>query len=390
MSDHEASQPPPPPPPPPAPPSRPLLRRDEHKHLAGVAGGLADYLGVEAGGLRFAFVLLALFGVGVPLYIAGWLVMPSPRMPQSYFQRWFGTPPSPVLLVTVAAGLFVLFTLFDGPGHDGGPDWGLGWGLALLLGGWLLFRADRRAHMTAGAPVMGPPTPWPPASAWHGPGGTAYTPPVAAPSEPRPPSILGRATVGVALASLGVAALLEQLRVVALEPHQYAALALAIVGLGLIVGAWAGRAYGLIAAGLLLLPVLFVLSMPPLPVGSGAGDFRYAPTTVAALRDSYTLGAGELELDLSDLELNGATEQVHVGVGAGQTTIIVPDDVTVAATVEVAAGDAELFGQRYVGEPFMEQLSQTFEGTSAQAGRLELHVEHGLGQIIVRRESQES
>src|SRR3712207_3105268 len=159
-SGEQAGSPPPPPPPPPLNNSaRPLQRRDHAKHLAGVAGGLADYLGVEASFVRLALFILAFFGIGVPVYIVGWLAMPSPSMPQSYLERWFGRTPSPAALLAVTAGIFLLFSLVDGPGYDGGPEWGFGWGLALLFGGWLLFRADTRSRLAGAAPVMGPPSP---------------------------------------------------------------------------------------------------------------------------------------------------------------------------------------------------------------------------------------
>ncbi|MPZ73929.1 MAG: PspC domain-containing protein [Nitriliruptorales bacterium] len=404
MSDHEAPQPPAdddapgqetlsPPPPPPPPPSapRPLLRRDDHKHLAGVAGGLADYFGVEASAVRVGFFILAFFGIGIPVYIVGWLAMPSPTMPQSYIERWFGRAPTPAALLAITAGVILLMTMVDGPRHDGGPGWGVGWGLALLFGGWLLFRADTRAQAAGGSPaVTGAPAPE--ASTWHGAGGSTPSGPAQpwTPPAPRPRSILGRLTVGVTLALVGVAALLETLGVVSLEPEQYAGLALTIVGFGLIVGAWAGRAYGLIGLGFVLLPLLFVLSIGQMPVRGGAGDVYYKPATVEALRDSYTLGAGELELDLSDLDLDGASQTVRVSVGLGQTTVIVPDDVTVAANIELRVGEVELFTQRYAGGPFLEPINRTFEGASASAGRLELDIDNGMGQLTVRRDSEES
>jgi phage shock protein PspC (stress-responsive transcriptional regulator) len=390
MSDFET--PPPAPdsePPAQAPPSysseRPLLRRDHHKHLAGVAGGLADYLGIDAGIVRIAFVVLAFFGVGLPLYLVGWIAMPSPSMPQSYVERWFGRSPNPAALVGIAAVVIVLFALSDD--HGGG---GVAWGLVLLFGGWLLFRADSRTAVAGGAPVMGPPTPPTAHGTWYGPGGTAAAtaPPVWVPPTPRPRSILGRLTVGVALASVGVAALLDQAGAVSLDPAQYVALAMAITGFGLVISAWAGRAYGLIGVGFLLLPVMLVLSIGPLPFNEGAGEVTYAPTSVATVAPSYELGAGELELDLGEVDFAGTTRTVAVSVGFGQTTIIVPDDVTVAADLEMRAGEIELFGVRQVGRPFLGPVTQTFEG-QAGAGRLDLVVDNAVGELVIRRETQE-
>jgi phage shock protein PspC (stress-responsive transcriptional regulator) len=404
MSDHETQQPAPddgphtaPPPPPPPTAARPLWRRDHHKHLAGVAGGIADYMDISASAVRVTFVILALFGIGIPVYIVGWLAMPSPSMPRSYVERWFGRSPSPAVLLAVAAVVVLLITVNDGPYHDHGPDWGFGWGLALLFGGWLLFRADSRTQGGGATTVLGPPAPDAGSSTWYGPGGAgAYAPPSPAdtvtaplPRPRRPRSMLGRFTLGVALASVGVAALLERVGAVSLEPQQYAALGLTIVGFGLIAGAWVGRAYGLIGAGVLLLPVVFFLGLGPLPLHGGAGDVQYAPETLEDLRDSYTLGAGELQLDLTALDLDGGTEAIRVAVGLGQTTIVVPDEVTVVADVTLKLGEVELFGRRFEGPPFPEPTTATFEGTSADAGRLELQIDNGVGEIVVRRETEE-
>jgi phage shock protein PspC (stress-responsive transcriptional regulator) len=46
--------------------------------IAGVASGIADYLGIEVTIVRIAIVVLTLAGgFGVPLYLAGWFLMPD-------------------------------------------------------------------------------------------------------------------------------------------------------------------------------------------------------------------------------------------------------------------------------------------------------------------------
>ncbi len=55
------------------------LRRVSAGHLlGGVASGLAQYLDLDVAVVRLAFVVLALVGgAGVPLYVAGWLLIPD-------------------------------------------------------------------------------------------------------------------------------------------------------------------------------------------------------------------------------------------------------------------------------------------------------------------------
>ena len=55
-----------------------LHRSRRHGLVAGVAAGLADYLDLDPTLVRLGFVGLALFGgLAVPLYLAGWLLIPD-------------------------------------------------------------------------------------------------------------------------------------------------------------------------------------------------------------------------------------------------------------------------------------------------------------------------
>jgi len=69
----------------PAQPARVLLRRSyQDRMLGGVAGGLAQYFDVDTIIVRIAFVVLTLFGgAGIPLYLAGLLLIPDEGSDQS-------------------------------------------------------------------------------------------------------------------------------------------------------------------------------------------------------------------------------------------------------------------------------------------------------------------
>lgn len=72
--------------PPAGPPAgpRPLCRPFQDRMLAGVAAGIAQYAGIDATIVRIALaVLTVLGGAGVPLYIAGWLLIPEEGATQS-------------------------------------------------------------------------------------------------------------------------------------------------------------------------------------------------------------------------------------------------------------------------------------------------------------------
>ena len=66
-------------------PERPALRRPfEDRMLAGVAAGLARYVGVDVTIVRIAFVVLTVVGgAGIPLYLAGLLLIPEEGSNQS-------------------------------------------------------------------------------------------------------------------------------------------------------------------------------------------------------------------------------------------------------------------------------------------------------------------
>jgi phage shock protein PspC (stress-responsive transcriptional regulator) len=57
---------------------RSLSRSTSDRMLAGVAAGVARYFGADPTVVRIIFAVLAVFGgAGVPLYLAGWLLIPE-------------------------------------------------------------------------------------------------------------------------------------------------------------------------------------------------------------------------------------------------------------------------------------------------------------------------
>ena len=71
--------------------SRHLERPHEGRMIAGVAVGLADYLGVDVALIRVALVVLAVCGgLGIPLYLAAWLFVPDECDKESVAERLLG------------------------------------------------------------------------------------------------------------------------------------------------------------------------------------------------------------------------------------------------------------------------------------------------------------
>jgi phage shock protein PspC (stress-responsive transcriptional regulator) len=68
---------------------RPLYRPVHDRMLAGVASGLARYFDVDVTLIRIVLVVLTVVGgAGIPLYLAGWLLIPEEGERQSIAARF--------------------------------------------------------------------------------------------------------------------------------------------------------------------------------------------------------------------------------------------------------------------------------------------------------------
>jgi phage shock protein C len=65
-----------------------LSRSREDRDIAGVCGGLAEYLGWDSGRLRIVWVLATIFTAfaGVVVYLALWYLMPEDSTPAPSFE----------------------------------------------------------------------------------------------------------------------------------------------------------------------------------------------------------------------------------------------------------------------------------------------------------------
>jgi phage shock protein C len=70
---------------------RSLRRSFDGRMVAGVAAGAARYLGMDVTVVRIALVALALLGgIGVPLYVAAWLLVPDEDADESVAEHFMG------------------------------------------------------------------------------------------------------------------------------------------------------------------------------------------------------------------------------------------------------------------------------------------------------------
>ena len=189
--------------------------------------------------------------------------------------------------------------------------------------------------------------------------------------------------MGLLLLVIGVMAAIDGTGSADLLPGQYAGVALTILGLGLVVGAWWGRARWLILIGLLLVPVALALSFVTVPLNGGWGEHRESPTSVAELEDQYHVAGGRLTLDLSGLPQSTAERHVAASIGIGRLTVILPEGARADVTAEVGAGASDLLGAQQEGTGLSDRELQGGTG-----GALVLDLEAGIGEVIVRTASE--
>lgn len=69
-----------------------LVRPLHDRMLAGVAAGIADYLAVDVTVVRIVLaVLVFVGGVGLPIYLAGWLLIPEEGAERSIASEFVGS-----------------------------------------------------------------------------------------------------------------------------------------------------------------------------------------------------------------------------------------------------------------------------------------------------------
>lgn len=418
----------PPPPPPPFAAKFGLVRPTQGRYVAGVAAALGRATRTDPVLWRVVLAVLVCFaGVGVLAYLLGWLLIPEEGDTAAPLESLIGrghSATSPAITGLLAVVVVILLAvILQRPFY-------LILTAALAVGLFLLLNRVRNDAAPApvpppppepqtaqpepapqptaappppppGAspvtpPPPGPPPAWGPAGAVPGGYRPAFAPhgPFAGPSPPPPPrpprpprerSSLPALALLATVLLLAFAGGLDVIGVVELPAAAYVAAALAVVGGGLLVGAWVGRARILIALGAVLalaLPVAHGLDTWDQPENMG-GTFAWTPQNQAELEDEYEVTFGSGVLDLRQLDLSDQEVDVTVRSSFSDMRVLVPDDVAVEATVDSRFGEARVLGQRSEG---LGRKTVTDPGSGDPADgtlRLDLHVR--FGELEVRR-----
>jgi phage shock protein PspC (stress-responsive transcriptional regulator) len=379
--------------------------RPTDRWFAGVASGLADGLDVEPWVMRLGFVVATMVGgVGVLLYAFLWWLLPRRDLPDSVAQRMAKRFPGAPTWLGVGF-LVVGVMLFAGQLGWWRPS--LVFAFLLIGLGVLLFRGSgTEALPPPGSPPPGPSEELPGEDPFLPTQPVQSVERPAAPSPPqdarerwflglvggalalgllamvrlmqqgdlqdisgevallilagvllvaglivrrRQPKERGRSflsplAIGVALLALGIAALLDLVGALSLTVGDGFALVLLVLGAGLCVGAWYGRARWLILPAIVLAPVALLATVNTIPLDQGFGDRSFAVTRADQLPASYAIAGGTLIVDLTKLPPGIDPASISAEVGAGTLQIIVPEGAYVSVTGDVGIGTYQVVG----------------------------------------------
>lgn len=170
----------------------------------------------------------------------------------------------------------------------------------------------------------------------------------AVPKGPRSP--VPGVTLAVLLIGIGVIAFGERYGDWSLDASTYFAIAVATVGVALLVtafGPWRRGKGGLIVLGLILSFALFVTSAVDSRGGfdeATFGERNFRPVSAEQIRDTYQVIMGQAILDLSDVQFSaGDPAEIQVNVTMGNFEIRVPRDADVEVRTSTAFGSVSVF-----------------------------------------------
>ena len=393
-----------------------LRRSVTDRKVAGVAGGLGRHLDVDPLILRVAFVVLVFFGgAGLILYGACWLLVPEDGAARAPFNLDERSRSVALIIVGVLAALALI-----------GDSWGAFWfpwplAIVALIALWLLTRNNPPHPVPPVPPYQAPPQAQSPAQApssaqpyqqpyqqsyqqsYQQGYAQTYRPAAQAPAQPayyapppayvppatyvpRPPNprkrgpILFWFTLALIALAEGILGMVD-LAGVGVADSAYPALAVAICGLMLVVGAFFGRAGGIIMAGLI---ATVVLTGTMAADRWDTNDVTETPQVAAELDNRYWLGAGEQLIDLREIadvaRLDGRTLEVDGGIG--HIEIILPEGLTAIVHADVdGPGSIKVFDVEHGG---IDTTVNSSDGSQTDP-RITIDTQLGVGQIEVHR-----
>jgi phage shock protein PspC (stress-responsive transcriptional regulator) len=328
---------------PPSPAPRRLYRSNADRMIGGVCGGIARYFGIDATLVRIAMVALVFVGgAGVIAYVAALLLVPVDESEPAAPSR----PRDRVVAVGIVAALVLACIVFGSVG--------------LSAGAWLFPAA---VLALAGLAVY-----W--LASGERPAGGAG-------------DLARRAALGLALlAACGVLAAGSFLASGLGGGVVVAGLVVA-AGAGLVIAAFAGGARWLVLPALAVAVPLAFVAAADIDLDGGFGEKSVRPGSTAEIRPGYSLGAGELRVDLRDVDLPAGDRRLRLDLGAGHALVLVGEDVCVASEARIGMGGVEVLGRDGGG---IDVDWTDARRAPARVPRLVVDADIGLGLLEVRHD----
>ncbi|MDQ3789103.1 MAG: cell wall-active antibiotics response protein, partial [Actinomycetota bacterium] len=215
-----------------------------------------------------------------------------------------------------------------------------------------------------------------------------------APEEPPEPPVkrrksrIGTMTVGLALvAAAGMSFAMGGW----ITPQHIVGVVLAILGLGMVAGAFLRGGRGLIALAVPLSVAGLALTIVSPGGYNGVGDLTARPATVAQVQREYERSVGNVTVDLTALTTAPAGAEpdepleIRARTDIGNVEVIVPETADVIVTCETERGSVECLGRDESG---LELKIEDYEslGEDGPGGLvIELDAEVNTGNVEVRR-----
>jgi len=401
--------------------SRPRRPHADRK-IAGVAAGIGHRYGIDPVVVRVALVVATIFGgVGMVLYVLGWLFFPDERDQVSAFEGMIGRGQSSASTGFTVLLCIALIPVTSWAFTGGSTGWfdGSGFiGLALVGAALYLLHRNRGQYNRPVAPARqspafgpggfdaafsmtdtaqattGPNSPpqWDPLGAAPLAWDISGPQPAPSPTPPTPsrPAVrrnkkVGVATLGIALLVAGAGVALNMSGDSWFSVQHIIGMTLGVIGAGLIVGSFLHGGRGLIGLAIPLAIAGVVLTAVPFADHRGGmGDLSAAPVTAAEVLPEYERAAGNIDLDLTKLPTNASVKTI-VSNGAGNSTVFVPQNADVQFTCESKVGNVDCLTRHQSGVGTGSISGQDF-GTDGPGGpQINLVVKNAVGNVEVRR-----
>ncbi|MCP3937074.1 MAG: PspC domain-containing protein [Actinomycetia bacterium] len=400
------------------------LQRSNDERIAGVCGGIAEYFNLDPTIVRIAFVVLALigFGAGIVAYGVMWLVMPdadnNTALDSVTEVVRNGTDKGKIAAIVIVGLLLVVIS--DGWVELRGglllPLVLVGGGIALIVGrnrepkgatsnheGVAEPGDDKSGTVPVHPPSSSPPIDTDVVAVTPAPvdnySGTVPPPPTFAsvpgrpqkPRTPRTPSVITPVVLSLMILAGGVILVLDRAGAFDASLVMVGATWLLLIGAGLLVSTVRGRATGLIFIGLTVVVLTIAARWVDPILDDGTGEVRYSITTVEELETEYRLGAGELRVDLSDIDMVGQSRSVEVHLGIGELKVFVPAGIDIELDVDNEIGNVDYTDRTDRGSDINRagldnSIDLTLVGNDpSSTGSLDLNISSGIGNLEVIR-----